>query len=84
MGAIGKRESENEVVWIKLRSRELNWKKVRVTKVKGYGRGLMFIFYADPNHRYFFKFETVQYKEKKNDICSNCYHAAYNPLPNFL
>ena len=51
MGAIGKRESKNDVVWITLQARQFKWKKLNIPKVKGYGTDLMSIFYSDTNHR---------------------------------
>ena len=50
MGAIGKRDSENDVVWITLQARQLKWRKVNIPKVKGYGTDAMSIFYDNPNH----------------------------------
>ena len=46
MGAIGKRESEHDVVWITLHDRQFKWKKLIIPKVKGYETDFMFIFYV--------------------------------------
>ena len=51
MGAIGKRESENDVVWITLQTRQFNWNKVNITKVKGDGTDTLSILYNIPNNR---------------------------------
>ena len=51
LGAIGKREYENIVVWITLQSCQFKWKKVNIPKVKGYETELMSIFYENTNHR---------------------------------
>ena len=70
LGTIGKRVSENDVVWITLQTRQVKWKKVTIPKVKGDGTDLMYIFYANPNHRgKFFKLETVQDKKKQQHMC---------------
>ena len=76
LGAIEKRESENDVVWITLQSHQFKRKKVNITKVKGYGTDLMSTLYADPNHREkFFKLETFQDVEKQQHMCQvlSCY-----------
>ena len=66
LGAIGKRKSENDLVWITLQFRQFNWKKVNITKVKGDGTDAMSILYNIPNHREtFLKLDTVQDIEKK-------------------
>ena len=54
LGAIGNKESENDLVWIILQAHQFNWKKVNIPKFKGHGTDLMSILYADPNHRKFF------------------------------
>ena len=64
MGAIGKREYENDVVWIILQFLQLKWERLTIPKVKEYGAYLMSILYADPNHRNFFNPDTVQDEEK--------------------
>ena len=65
LGEIGKRESENEVVWITLQARKFEWKKVTIPKLKEYETDLVSIFYADPKHREnFFKLETGQVEDK--------------------
>ena len=46
LGAIVKRGSENDVVWITLQARQFNWKKVNIQKVKGDGTEKMYIFYS--------------------------------------
>ena len=51
LGAIGKMESENDVVWITLKALQFKWKRVNIPKVKGYGTDTMSIFYDNPNHR---------------------------------
>ena len=51
LGAIEKRGSENEVVWITLQARQFKWKKLNILKVKGYGTESMYIFYSNPNHQ---------------------------------
>ena len=51
MGVIGKRESENDVVWITLQDRQFRWNKVNIPKVKGYETEKMSIFYDNPNNR---------------------------------
>ena len=51
LGAIGKREYENDVVWITLKARHFKWKKANIPKVKGDGIDTMYIFYANPYHR---------------------------------
>ena len=51
LGAIGKREYENVVVWITLQARQFKWRKVNISKVKGYGTDFMSIFYNNTNHR---------------------------------
>ena len=64
LGEIGKRESENDVVWITLQDRQFKWKKVTIPKVKEDGTDLIYILYANTNHREkFFKPDTVQDKE---------------------
>ena len=84
MVAIGKRKSENDVVWITLKALQFRWKKVNIPKVKGYGTDAMSILYNNPNIREIvFKLDTVQDIEKKN-ICANCCHATLNPWPNLL
>ena len=61
LGAIGKKESENDVVCITLQDRQFKWKKVNIPKVKEYGIDAMSIFYDNPNDRgKFFKLDTVQ------------------------
>ena len=61
MGAIGKRESENDVVWITLQARHFRWKKVKIPKLKGDRTDAMSILYDNPNHREIvFKIDTVQ------------------------
>ena len=50
LGATGKREYENDVVWITLQARQFKWKKVNIPKVKGYEIDLMSIFYVDSNN----------------------------------
>ena len=58
---IGKREYENDVVWIILQAHQFKWKKLIITEMKGDGTDLMSIIYANPNHREkFFKLDTVQ------------------------
>ena len=70
LGAIGKREYENDVVWITLQARQFKWKKVNIPKVKGYGTDAMSIFYDNPNHREkVFKLDTLQYIEKQQHLC---------------
>ena len=65
LGAIGKREYENDVVGITLQALLFKWKKVSIPKVKGYGIELMSIFYAYNNHREIvFKPDTVKDEEK--------------------
>ena len=65
MGAIGKREYDNDVVCITLQTRQFRWKKVNIPKVKGYETDLMSIFYNNPNNREkFFKLDFVQDIEK--------------------
>ena len=60
LGEIGKKEYENNVVWITLQARQFKWKKLIIPKVKGDGTDLISIFYANPNHREkFFKLDTV-------------------------
>ena len=54
MGAIGKRESENDVVWITLQSHQFKWKKVKIPKVKVDGTDAMSILYDNPNHKEIF------------------------------
>ena len=51
LGAIGKKESENDVVWITLQYRQFRWNNVTITKVKRDGTDLMSISYADINHK---------------------------------
>ena len=51
LGAIGKREYENDVVWITLQACQFNWKKVNIPNLKGYGTYIMYILYANPDHR---------------------------------
>ena len=51
LGAFGKMESENDVVWITLKALQFKWKRVNIPKVKGYGTDTMSIFYDNPNHR---------------------------------
>ena len=59
-GVIGKRESENDVVWITLQARHFRWKNVNIPKVKGYGKDAMSVFYNNPNHKEnIFKLDTV-------------------------
>ena len=48
---IGKRESENDLVWITLKARQFKWKNLIIIMVKGDVTDLMSIIYADPNHR---------------------------------
>ena len=70
LGAIEKRESENDVMWITLQAHQLKWKKVTITKLKRDGTDLMFILYADPNHvDKVFRLNTVQDEEKKKHMC---------------
>ena len=65
MGAIGKREPENDVMWITLQAHQFKWKELNIPKGKGDGAHLMSIFYTDPNHREtFLKLDTLQDKEK--------------------
>ena len=49
LGAIGKMESENDVVWITLQAHQFNWKKVKIPKVKGDGTETISMFYENPN-----------------------------------
>ena len=51
LGAIGKRESENDVIWSTFQVRQFRWKKVKNQKVKGYGTDAMSLFYNNPIHR---------------------------------
>ena len=51
LGMIGKRESENDLVWITLQARQFRWKKVNISKVKGYGKDRMSIIYDNPKNR---------------------------------
>ena len=51
LGAIGKRESENDVMWITLQYLQFKWNKVNIPKVKGDGTDGMSIFYDNTNHR---------------------------------
>ena len=51
LGAIGKKESENDVVRITLQSHQFKLNNVIIPKVKGDGTYLMSISYANPNHR---------------------------------
>ena len=51
LGAIGKRESENVVVWITLQSLQFNWKNVNIKKVYRDGTYTMSMFYNNPNQR---------------------------------
>ena len=51
MGAIRKRESENDVVWITLQALQFKRKGVNIPKVKGYGTDAMSILYYNTNHR---------------------------------
>ena len=61
LGVIGKREYENDVVWITLQDRQFRWKKLNIPNVKGDGTDAMSIFYNIPNNRDFvFKHDTVQ------------------------
>ena len=61
MGTIGKRESENDVVWITIQYHQFRWKKLNIPKVKVYGKEEMSIFYDNPNNREtFLKLDTVQ------------------------
>ena len=55
LGAIGKRESENDEGWITLQARQFKFEKVIILSVKGYGTELMSIFYSNHNHRESFK-----------------------------
>ena len=72
LGAIGKREYENDVVWITLQYRQFKWKKVKIPKVKGYGTDAMSILYDNTNRREtFFELDIVQDIEKQNNICAN-------------
>ena len=48
---IGKRESENDMVWITLQARQFKWKKVNIPKLKEDGTDAMSIIYENPNHR---------------------------------
>ena len=50
LGAIGKRESENDVVWITLQAHKFSWKKVNIPKVKVYETDEMSIFHNNPNN----------------------------------
>ena len=43
VGAIGKKGSENDVVWITLQARQFRWKRVNIPKVKGDGTDAMSI-----------------------------------------
>ena len=54
MGAIGKREYENDVVWTTLQACQFRWKKVNIPKMKGDGTDTMYIFYDNPNNREMF------------------------------
>ena len=84
MGAIGKRESENDVVWITLQARQFRGEKLNITKVKLYGTDTMSVFYDNNYHREkVFKPFTVQ-DIKKYNISANCCHAPFNPWPNLL
>ena len=51
MGAIGKREYENDMLWIIIQARQFKWKKVNIPKVEGDGTDTMSIFYKNPNNR---------------------------------
>ena len=66
LGVIGKREPENDVMWITLQAQQFKWNKVTITKVKEDGIDFMYILYAYSKHREnFFKLETVQEQDKK-------------------
>ena len=54
LGAIKKREYENDVVWITLQAHQLKWKKITIKKVKKDGTDLMSILYTNPKHRNIF------------------------------
>ena len=65
LGAIGKMESEDDVVWIIIQARQLKCKKGTIPKIKEDGKDLIFIFYANPNHKEkFFKLVIGQDKKK--------------------
>ena len=83
MRAIGKRESENDVMLITLQARQLKWKKVNIPKVKGDETDLMSIFYADPNHREKCFYLTLC-RTGKTKICAKCCHATYKPWSNMF
>ena len=59
LGAIGKREYENGVVWITIQAHQLKWEKVINPKVKVCGTDLMSIFYNNPNYRETFLYLTL-------------------------
>ena len=68
LGAIGKKESENDVVWIILQARQFKWKNLNILKVKGDGTDARSILYDNPNHREFFLNLTLcrTYKKQQN------------------
>ena len=69
MGAIGKRESENDVVWNTMQVHQFKWKKVKIPKVKIDGTDIMSILYENTNHREkFLKLDTVQDIEKQQHL----------------
>ena len=60
-----KKESENDVVWIILQSRNFEKEKETIPKVEGDVTYLISIFYADPNYREkVFKMDILQEEEK--------------------